>query len=288
MFSREQALEAGVGAGAIKYRCEVGEWQRIHQGVYRVAGVPPSWEQRLKAAQLWAGPSSAVSHRSAAGLWRLDGVEPKGVVELTTTGSRSDAPEGVILHRTKLLTPSDAGWLGPHRVTGVPRTLMDLGAAVEDPAVVEAAAESAFRRDPELFAKLKARLDAEPHQGRRGFGTLREIVDLRDPDAAPTEGMFETLMERRLRRWGFEMPVRQYWVRVGRRNVRIDFAWVRLFLGLEPRGLRWHWTPDAFQKDTDRLNELGLLTRWRITLCTWWDLVNDPDKIRANLPELER
>jgi hypothetical protein len=53
---------------------------------------------------------------------------------------------------------------------------------------------------------------------------LREILALRDPDAAPTESMFETLIERRLRAWGLEMPVRQYEVSVGGRVVRIDFA----------------------------------------------------------------
>jgi hypothetical protein len=36
--------------------------------------------------------------------------------------------------------------------------------------------------------------------------------------------MFETLIERRLRAWGLEMPVRQYEVSVGGRVVRIDFA----------------------------------------------------------------
>ena len=287
LLSRDQLLEAGVGRAAIQYRLGSGTLVPVHPGVYRLQGAPSSWEQKLKAAQLWAGPSSAISHRSAAGLWRLDGVDPGGIVELTTTAGRSAVPEGIVLHRSKVLTPGDAGWLGPLRVTGVARTLMDLGAVMADPAVVEAAAESAFRRDSDLFARLKRRLEDEARHGRRGFGTLRDIIDLRDPDAAPTEGMFETLMERRLRQWGFEMPVRQYEVKVGDRVIRIDFAWVPLLLGLEPRGLKWHWTREAFQNDTDRSNDLAL-TRWRIVLVTWWDLLHNPNKIRANLPELER
>jgi len=171
-----------VGPAAIQYRLGSGTLVSVHPGVYRLQGAPSSWEQRLKAAQLWAGTSSANSHRSAAGLWRLDGLDPGGIVELTTTSGRSDVPEGIVLHRSKLLTPGDAGWLGPLRVTGVARTLMDLGAVVADPAVVEAAAESAFRRDSELFARLKRRLEDEGRHGRRGFGTLRDIIDLRDPD----------------------------------------------------------------------------------------------------------
>ena len=47
-------------------------------------------------------------------------------------------------------------------------------------------------------------------------------------------------------------------VKVGDRVIRIDFAWVRLLLGLEPRGLKWHWTREAFQNDTDRSNDRPL------------------------------
>ena len=77
-------------------------------------------------ATLWAGPESAVSHRSAAALWKLDGIEAGGVVELTTARCRNpDVPKGITLHRSKLLTSSDAGWLGALRVTGLARTLID-------------------------------------------------------------------------------------------------------------------------------------------------------------------
>jgi hypothetical protein len=176
------------------------------------------------AGWLWAGPEAAISHRSAAGLWKLDGIDAGGAVELTTTGRRSDVPAEVTLHRTKILTPSDAGWLGPLRVTGLVRTLIDLGAVVPDPAAVEAAMESALRRDEQLFARMKERLEVLGGHGRRGAGMLGDLLALRDPDAAPTEGMLETLIERLLRKAGIEMPVRQYEVLVNGRLVRLDFA----------------------------------------------------------------
>ena len=187
-------------------------------------GAPVSWEQKLMAASLWAGPEAAISHRSAAALWKLDGIDAKDIVELTTTGSRNDVPKGLTLHRTKILTPSDAGWLGPLKVTGLVRTLIDLGAVVPDPAVVEAAMESALRRDEQLFGRMKERLDVLGGHGRRGAGMLGELLARRDPDAAPTEGMLETLIERLLRKAGIEMPVRQYEVQVNGRLVRLDFA----------------------------------------------------------------
>jgi len=145
------------------------------------------------AATLWAGPESAVSHRSAVALWSLDGIEAGGVVELTTARCRNpDVPKGITLHRTKLLTPSeaplkapdktsDAGWLGALRVTGLARTLIDLGAVVSDPAVVEAAMESALRRDEQLFERMKERLEILGGHGRRGAGVLRELLALGIP-----------------------------------------------------------------------------------------------------------
>ena len=42
---------------------------------------------------------------------------------------------------------------------------------------------------------MKERLEILGGHGRRGAGVLRELLALRDPDAAPTEGMFETLIE---------------------------------------------------------------------------------------------
>jgi hypothetical protein len=66
---------------------------------------------------------------------------------------------------------SDCSLRGPLRVTGIVRTLVDLGAVV-DAAIVEAAMESGLRRDPELLGRLAARLDAlgAPRGAPQGAG----------------------------------------------------------------------------------------------------------------------
>jgi hypothetical protein len=281
VLGRGQALKAGFSEADIDYRLRIGEWQRAHPRVYRLRGVPASWEQRLMAGTLWAGPEAAISHRAAAALWKLEGVEP-GVVELTTTSARSDVPKGLILHRTTDLARSDCGLRGPLRVTGIVRTLVDLGAVVDSP-IVEAAMESGLRRDPELLGRLAARLDALGARGRRGAGVLREILAVRHPDAAPTESMFETLVERILRKAGIELPVRQYEVRVdGVLLARIDFAWVARRVGLEPVGYWCHSGRKRFQRGVDRANDLSL-TGWTIIYVTWEDLILRPDEFVARL-----
>jgi hypothetical protein len=191
-------------------------------------------------------------------------------------------PKGLILHRTTELARSDCGLRGPLRVTGIVRTLVDLGAVV-DAALVEAAMESGLRRDPELLVRLGARLDALGASGRRGAGVLREILAVRHPDAAPTEGMFETLVERILRKAGIDVPVRQHEVWVdGVLVARIDFAWVARRVGLEPVGYWCHSGRKRFQRGVDRANDLAL-TRWTIIYVTWEDLILRPGEFLAKL-----
>jgi very-short-patch-repair endonuclease len=141
------------------------------------------------------------------------------------------------------------------------------------------------RRDEELPDKLRARLGVVGGHGRRGAGVLREILALRDADAAPTESMFETLVERVLRGAGIEMPVRQYVVIVNGRQIRIDFAWVGKRVALEPRGFGPHSGRRKFQSDIDRSNDLAA-TGWTIIYVTWRDLVKRPGHVLERLLEV--
>ena len=160
---------------------------------------------------------------------------------------------------------------------------MNLDAVVEDPALVEAALESALRRDPEVLDRLIDRLDAVGGRGRRGAGVAREILAVRDPGSAPTESMFETLLDRLLRGAGLPIPVRQHEVKQGDIVLaRLDFAWPELRVGLEAEGLRWHAGRQAFQRGVDRANDLAL-TRWTVIRVTWDDLVRRPDRVVVKL-----
>src|SRR5437879_3391964 len=82
VFTRHQALGAGVSSSQLKSRCRSGVWEWLEPRVYRLAGSAPSWHQELWVAVLGAGAGAPVSHRAAAGLWQLDGVTP-GAVELS-------------------------------------------------------------------------------------------------------------------------------------------------------------------------------------------------------------
>ena len=238
-------------------------------------GAPCSLEQRLMAAQLWGAPAAVVSHRAAAQLFRLDGV-PSGFVELVTDRPSTRPPTGVVLHRTKQLRRSDFGLRPPFLVTGIVRTIIDLGAVLE-PQYVEAAFESALRRDPTILPRLIGRLKGAELRGAGGARVIREILAVRDPAAQPSEGVFETMFERRVREAGLPMPVRQYEVKVGRSVARIDFAYPDERLAIETDGYWCHSGRARWAQGLARNNTLiGL--GWRPLHITWDDLALRPDE----------
>jgi hypothetical protein len=143
VISRQQAHAAGLSDKGILHRVATGRWQRVLPHVYRIVGAPESWHQKLMAAVLWAGEGSAISHRSAAAMWGLDGarrerIEVSAIHKLTRPGSWP------IPHRPARLPLDEVTTISGIAVTTVARTLLDLGAVVLLPAV-ERALDGALR-----------------------------------------------------------------------------------------------------------------------------------------------
>jgi predicted transcriptional regulator of viral defense system len=66
-----------------------GRIVRVAHDVYRLNGVPSTWQSRIAATQLSVGPDAIVSHRSAAALYGLDGFDQQLVVHLSIPARRS-------------------------------------------------------------------------------------------------------------------------------------------------------------------------------------------------------
>src|SRR5437763_16824946 len=102
LFSRSDALAAGGTPRMIHNRLACGRWVRVGPGVYRLAGVPVTWEQRGLAACLIAGPPAVVSHRSAAVLLGISGFRP-GHLEITVPPGRGNRNPLARVHRSPLV-----------------------------------------------------------------------------------------------------------------------------------------------------------------------------------------
>jgi very-short-patch-repair endonuclease len=262
---RHQLLDLGMTPRQIHARLANGWLRPLHQSVYLVGHAGQSSEQAVLAACLAVGSEAVASHRSAAGLWRLRGVDARGP-EITLWADRHRPIRGVQVHRTGLLEPVDISRVRGIPVTTPARTLLDLG-AVAPAAVVESALEDALMRRLVTFALLTGTLDRLGGPGRNGAGVLRALVEERDPATAPTQSMLEDLLFRVVRRGGLPAPVRQYEVA----GVLLDGAYPDVRLGLEADSRIWHGGRLNVQRNTDKANILSA-DGWRVLRFTWFDL----------------
>ncbi len=123
----------GIGFGRAGRECALKS-RRLHpvrKGVYRLAGVVPTWETAVLAAALAAGPEAVASHLSAAHLWGLfDGPEIAGArAAIHVTAPGQHRLSGVRFHRGSL----DSRERARHRsvpITTPARTLFDLASIV--------------------------------------------------------------------------------------------------------------------------------------------------------------
>jgi very-short-patch-repair endonuclease len=262
---RQQALGLGMTARQLDERVASGLLVPEHRGVYRLAGAPQTSEQALLAACLAAGAGAVASHRSAASLWGLRGIETADP-EIIVPATRCPTLRSVIVHRTARLDPIDISRRLRIPVTTPARTLLDLG-AVAPAWVVESALEDALMRRLVTFALLTATLERLGGPGRNGAGVLRALVQERDPATAPTQSVLEDELLAVLRRGGLPAPVRQY--RVG--AVLLDAAYPERRLGIEADSRIWHGGRLDVQRNSDKANLL-IASGWRVLHFTAGDI----------------
>lgn len=145
---------------------EVGHFERIRHGVYRIAGAPPGRWDRLQAAWLALQPDlsvaerlslpevEVVSHRSAAQLHRLGDLDADRL-EFLTPERRQTRDRDVRLHRGTV-APEDRTVVDGLPVTTPLRTIVDLAASRLDGdhlAGVVRDAITTLHLDPDLVAQ---------------------------------------------------------------------------------------------------------------------------------------
>lgn len=205
VLSRAQARRLGASTPAVRHRVEGPDWELATWRVLRLVGSPPSVRQRLMIAVLDAGPGAAVSHRSAAALWRLPGFSFTAVEVSRQRGRSGRATEGAVLHRPRRLLPSHITARYGIPVTTVARTLFDLAAEVH-PARMERLVETVLSKSPSTLSVLRRVLDDLGGSGRGGVAVMRAILAERPEGyVAPASGL-EARFERILAEAG-EAPL---------------------------------------------------------------------------------
>jgi hypothetical protein len=281
VIDHKQALAFGMNRHAIHRLVVTRKWMKVLPGVFRVAGVPDTWKQKIQAVWLWAGEGAAVSHRAAAILHGLPGIGT-APIEVTLPSSRRAPKPGLVIHRS-VLTPADREAKDLLAVTTATRTIIDLGSVLTE-SNLEAALEDAIARSLTSPARINWRLSQSDMVSRRGTKRLRSLLAAHRSEQPPTESPLEVRFESILRRFGLPMPERQYEVKDGSRLVaRLDFAYPSARLAFEVVGFEYHRGRTRFLRDTSRHNAVAKLG-WDLRYITK-EMIDEPRSLASEIAQ---
>lgn len=214
-----QLREAGMSQSLISKRATAG---RLHRGVCAVGHNKLTFEGRCMAAVLALGGDAAVSHRSAAALWRMLKLH-SGPIDVTVPGDGGRRKRrGIRIHRSSTLIAGVSIVRDGIRVTKAGRTLRDLHRAVSSDTYL-----SAVRRALDLRLISSHQLRSQDELTRSELERLFLVV---------------------CRRHRFPQP--EVNARVG--PYEVDFIWRDRSLIVETDGFRHHGGRPAFERDRAR------------------------------------
>lgn len=226
-----QLRDVGLAAGAIKYRRRVGRLHLLHRGVYAVGHRPPSPLARAIAAVLACGPEAALSHASAAALWRIVPRWP-ATMHVTAPGERRHP--GIHVHRSRHLDTTVHYGIG---VTTPARTLVDLADILTPTQLTRALNEAQVQR---LITANELTTLLTRYPGRR----TAQLTPERGATRSPLEDRFVRFLKRH------HLPLPELNQQIAGHEVDAVYRRQKLVIELDSR--QFHTTPRAFEQDRDR------------------------------------
>lgn len=277
-----QALDVGFSSQAVRRRVETGRWVRVHDGVYRIAGARITNAQSVLAACMGIGPEAAASHRAAAVLHGLLTYRDP-VVEVSTTRIRSPELPGVVVHRLADLAPRWVSVVDAVPCTTVARTLVDLG-AVCHPRTVEAALDKAVGRRLTTLREIRHAMLAVARQGRRGVGTIRQLLAARSDADRPSSVLEARMVSLLVTSEVLPRPTAEHVVRDehGGFIAIVDFAYPECRLAIEVDGYEPHMGLAAFKHDRARDRLLAGIA-WLALHYTWGEIDSQAPHVLAEI-----
>lgn len=296
-ITRQQArIRAGLTDRQIHGRVQSKRWRRLQRNVYLAAGVPPSWEQSLLAAQLSARTEQVVAGSKTVRLEELDDAVVSGRSALLLHGctrmGRPDQHEllvhrqrvppvnGTVIRRTGSLPAEDVTLVHGIPTLAVPRLCVELCGQlpeVELMAVVDDLLGGG-RRD------LRTEVHKRAEEMMHGKAGVRRLVSLTDSDGASN---FRSWLERHAASLmvaaGIPPAIWNLEIFDGRELVGIgDAVWPDCRVIVELDGLRFHSSAEQRRRDNRKDRRLGSMG-WLVLRYTWLDMVERPDEVTAEI-----
>lgn len=280
VVARRQLLEIGLREHQIEHRLAIGRLHLLHQGVYAVGHLAIPREGRWMAAVLASGPSTVLSHWSAAMLW---GIRSNSRVRVdVTTPHRSRSSKAICRHVSEVPEDERAMEVGIP-VTSVPRTTLDLAATEPVDVVISMLKEAEYRR---LYDRLSLWDLLERYPGRRGVRRVRAALErLEEEPSGRRRSPLEERFAPFLRRHRLPQPRFNDWVLLGGKRYQVDCYWPGTRQIVELDGWEGHGTRTAFRQDRARDRALRV-AGFSVTRLTWSQLDDEPEAIASDLRAL--
>jgi very-short-patch-repair endonuclease len=243
--SARQLAAAEVMNGAVTRRVREARLERLHRGVY---GLPGTRELALAtetAALLACGDGAVLSHHSAVTLWGLRAGVARPVHITLPTRSGPPRLDGVVVHRSRTLTPDDVRVRDGLPVTSPARAVLDAAGTLPDRDVERLLDEGLFALRILTLAEVAAVLArAGRHPGRARLERVAENHSRPTNTESPPEERLLRLIRAAL----LPEPLMQAHVL----GYRLDFFWPELRLAVEVDTYRTHGSPSRFESDRRR------------------------------------
>jgi hypothetical protein len=275
VFTRSMARQVGFTDRQIGHRLASGRWVARNPEAITIAGVPPSFHQRLLVATL-ACPGAVASHESAAQLWAMVGV-PRDRIVVTISRGGNHRIDGARVCESSDLLARDVRRIDGIDVTSRERTMCDLGRVLRE-SELRTTFNDQFHRGLVEIEGVYGVFYRYARPGRRGITRVRSVLDRHSPGFAVPESELEQRTIDLLDAAGIEQPQRQvrldFWETV---VGRVDFAYLDERIVIEVDGRLFHG-PDVFESDRERDNAAGL-SGWQVLRFTWAMVTQRPDYV---------
>lgn len=246
----EQLHGLGFSAHEVGHLVDGGAFVRRHRGVLLDARAPATQRGQLFAALLAFGTGAFLSHRTAAALHGLRGINVRAI-EVTVVSGHTPRHPGLIAHRTRVMPDShEVRTRDGLRFSSVTRLLIELAPRETRVELDRLIAEAARRRmlNLERIEEMLGR-----HPGRPGTNALRAALAAYQP--APPD---KSRLERAFADWLATLPD----IPAPERNIKlagrweIDFYWPAHSLAVELDGRPYHLLPA--DQERDRVKDVWL------------------------------
>src|SRR4051794_38814619 len=218
-----QAINIGFSEQEIRTKLHRGIWAELRPQVYVVGGAPPTWEQSLLAVTLPVN-DCWISHATGARLLDLPRPPEIDGIEVLRPYGRFRRLDGVVAHRSRLITPADVTRHKRIAVTSVGRTIVDCSGRLT-PAQTGKMIDAAMRKDKRALEEVRASFARLAGGGRRRLRSVKAALALRIPGYDPGESDLELRTLRTLVAAGLPMPVQQHRVVLNGKRCRIDLSY---------------------------------------------------------------